>query len=126
MFVRRKKLNFDSHRKNALDLINYIVKKNNLDSHFNYNRISVRNQKTRWGSCSSKGNLNFNFRIVFLPDELAEYLVIHEFCHLKEMNHSHRYWKLVSSFDIDYKKHQIEMKKYIVFKSRIKPIKLGK
>ncbi len=84
----------------------------NKHSHFSFKSISVRNQKTRWGSCSSKGNLNFNYRILFLPDKLVDYLIVHELCHLKEMNHSKRFWTLVASILPDYKERQKGLKKY--------------
>lgn len=71
--------------------------------HYSFNRISIRNQKTRWGSCSLKKNLNFNWRIILLPDNLRDYLIIHELCHLKEMNHSLNFWKLVQEKVKDYK-----------------------
>lgn len=76
-----------------------------------YGRISIRNQKTCWGSCSSKRNLNFNYRILFLPPEQADYIIVHELCHLKEMNHSARFWKLVERAVPEYKRIRKELRK---------------
>jgi len=78
---------------------------------FSYNRISIRDQKTRWGSCSRKRNLNFSYRIIFLPQELADYLIVHELCHLGEMNHSPRFWKLVEKTIPNYKTIRKELLK---------------
>ncbi len=63
---------------------------------FSYNKVSIRNQKTCWGSCTEKGNLNFNYKILFLAEELGNYIIVHELCHLKEMNHSPKFWELVA------------------------------
>jgi len=60
-----------------------------------FNRISIRNPKTRWGSCSKKGNLNFSYKIQLLPPNLADYIIVHELCHLAEFNHSARFWQAV-------------------------------
>lgn len=78
---------------------------------FSFKNISVRDQKSRWGSCSSKGNLNFNYRLFLLPPALADYIIVHELCHLQEMNHSRNFWQLVARTKPDYKQLKKEFKK---------------
>lgn len=82
-------------KKSAEKLTREKLEKFNLFYGFSYGRVSIRNQKSRWGSCSRQGNLNFNCRIVYLPDAWADYLVVHELCHLKEFNHGKKFWELV-------------------------------
>jgi predicted metal-dependent hydrolase len=60
-----------------------------------FNRVAIRDTKTRWGSCSSKKNLNFNYRLALIPSYLIDYIVVHELCHLKEMNHKKSFWDLI-------------------------------
>ena len=69
-----------------------------------YNRISIRCQRTRWGSCSSKGNLNFNCLLILLPDEIIDSVIVHELCHRKQMNHSAKFYAEIEKVFPDYKR----------------------
>ena len=77
-----------------------------------YGRITIRVQKTRWGSCSSQGNLNFNCLLMMAPEAVQDYVVVHELCHRKEMNHSERFWREVAKVMPDYKIHKKWLKDY--------------
>ena len=68
-----------------------------------FHNVTVRAQRTRWGSCSSKGNLNFNCLLALVPPEVFDYVVVHELCHLREMNHSPKFWAEVEKYHPDYK-----------------------
>lgn len=70
---------------------------------FPLNRISIRHQKTRWGSCSSRKNISINYKIIYLPQAMQDYLIVHELCHLRELNHSPKFWALVAQTVPDYR-----------------------
>jgi len=102
---------YKKHKEEALNLVidraEYFSQMYNLK----YNKISVKNQKTRWGSCSATKNLNFNYKILFLPERLRDYIVVHEICHLKEFNHSAKFWDLVSEVFPDHLTLRKELRK---------------
>lgn len=98
-------------KSDALSLATQKVEYYNKVYKFKYNAIHIKNQKTRWGSCSKKGNLNFNYKIILLPESVADYIIVHELCHLKEFNHSQKYWKLVSKAIPDYRKIREDLKR---------------
>lgn len=75
-----------------------------------YKKITIRNQLTRWGSCSSNGNLSFNCLLMLCPDEVVDYVIIHELCHRKHMNHSKAFWATVKKYCPEYKKQQLWLK----------------
>jgi predicted metal-dependent hydrolase len=78
---------------------------------FKFNKVFIRNQKTRWGSCSSQGNLNFNYRLIYLEEKFIDYIIVHELCHLGEMNHGKNFWDLVEKKIPDYKIIRKKLKK---------------
>lgn len=110
IFARQSKKEYLALRKTAYQLAEKKVMKFNKFYNFTCNKITIRNQKTRWGSCSEKGNLNYNYKIALLPEKYAEYIIVHEICHLKELNHSHKFWDLVAKTIPDYKDRIKELK----------------
>ena len=97
----------ESARKIAEERVKYF----NTFYGFKVGRISIKNTKTRWGSCSRKGNLNFNYKIALLPPHHADYVVVHELCHLGQFNHSKKFWALVEKTIPDYAIIHNELKK---------------
>lgn len=77
-----------------------------------YGRITIRSQKTRWGSCSGRGNLNFNYRLYFLPREWMDYVIVHELAHRVHMNHSAEFWNLVEQYCPAYRTYRAALKEY--------------
>lgn len=109
--IRNTKAEFHKHREQALEIAEKRTAKFNKIYKFEFNKINIKNQKTRWGSCSKKGNLNFNYKIALLPERLADYIIVHELCHLGQFNHSQKFWNLVAQGIPDYLEIKQELKK---------------
>ena len=86
--------------------VKYYAEKEN----FIYNKITIKNLVSRWGSCSTKGNLNFNCLLMLTPDYVIDYIVVHELCHLREMNHSEKFWAEVEKIMPDYQRAELWLK----------------
>lgn len=110
LFPKTTQKEYLQRKKEAYAIIKEKISYFNSFYKFPFGKIFIRRQKTRWGSCSHKGNLNFNFNIIHLPQNLLNYLVVHELCHLKELNHSKNFWELVSLQIPDYKRLRKELK----------------
>ena len=98
------------NRETARKIMKNKVDKYSKELGLAYQKISIRDQKTRWGSCSKQGNLNFNYKIILLPEHLQDYIIIHELCHLQELNHSKKFWNLVSTICPEHKNYRRELK----------------
>jgi len=100
------------NKSKAYDLVNERVRFYNKIYGFSFNKIYIKNQKTRWGSCSKKRNLNFNYKILFLNNKLQDYIIVHELCHLKEFNHSKKFWNLVQKSFLDNPEIRSQFRRY--------------
>jgi predicted metal-dependent hydrolase len=87
----------DDARRGARELVTMVVEEEAPALGVSYRRIEIRDQRTRWGSCSPRGTLSFNWRLVLAPFDVLDYVVVHELCHLREPNHSPRFWRLVAA-----------------------------
>ena len=102
-----------AHKEAAREFITKRVAYWNRGYNFVHGRIAIKNTKRLWGSCSHKGNLNFSYLLLYLPRELADYVVVHELCHLQERNHGPGFWKLVAEALPDYALHRKELRRYL-------------
>lgn len=106
-----EKKSFAAYKEAALRLVERKIKHFNKYYGFDFSGLRITNSKSQWGSCSTQGVLSFNYRIVFIAEKLADYLIVHEICHLKEFNHSPRFWNLVAETIPDFKEAKKELKK---------------
>jgi predicted metal-dependent hydrolase len=97
-------------KQKARSIFNTLLQESAEQYGFHYKRLSIRAQKTRWGSCSSSKNINLNCKLLFLPYDVVRYVVLHELCHTIEMNHSARFWALVEECDPFYQLHRKQLK----------------
>lgn len=96
-------------RKQAAMLLIPLLEQLSQEFGLRYNRVSIRSQKSRWGSYSNRGTISLNDQLIFMPFETVRYLLIHELCHSRHMNHSADYWRLVESCCPDYRKHDADL-----------------
>jgi hypothetical protein len=107
---RNNKEHYILNKVAALKLVEEKLTQFNKYYQLKYNHVTVRNQITRWGSCSKSRNLNFNYKVLFLTPALCDYIVVHELCHLIEFNHSADFWAQVEKTIPDYKERRKELK----------------
>lgn len=102
---------YQAHKEAARALIAARLAHFNTYYGYSFNRVAIRNPRRSWGSCTSLRNLNFSYKLLFLPPCLRDYIIVHELCHLGELNHSPRFWALVAEVLPDYKEHQKRLRK---------------
>lgn len=108
-----EKIKFEQVKELADQAVEYIPKRVKYyaeKENFVYNKITIKNLVSRWGSCSTKGNLNFNCLLMLTPDYVIDYIVVHELCHLREMNHSEKFWAEVEKIMPDYQRAELWLK----------------
>ncbi len=112
--TKNTKKEYLENKNKALALAKERLEDFNKIYHFKWSKITIKNQKSRWGSCSRRGNLNFNYKIALIPSHICDYIIVHELCHLKEFNHSQRFWDLVAIAIPDYLVIKKELKGELV------------
>lgn len=120
IFRRRKKAprrtpgrtSYEAHKEQARELVHARLTYWRGVHPFEHGQVRIKNHRRAWGSCSSKKNLNFNWRLVALPPELADYVVLHELCHTVHLNHSQDFWDLVSRFLPHHRLLRLQIRQY--------------
>jgi predicted metal-dependent hydrolase len=110
-FSRGDKREYTQCKEQARDLAETRLAHFNQAYGFTWGRVSIRNQKTRWGSCSKQGILSFNYRIALLPPELADYVIVHELCHLGAFDHSAKFWAFMERSLPDYHERRLALRR---------------
>ena len=100
------------YRTEADRLLRHTAQNLSLQLKLSYNRLVIRGQRTRWGSCSRRKNLSFNWKVIMAPEPVVEYVVIHELLHLKQMNHSKKFWELVARYCPEWRQHKSWLKQH--------------
>lgn len=101
---------YQMHKEDARALV--LARLAHFNQHYQYTwkRVAIKNTRRSWGSCSALKNLNFNYKIIFLPPNLADYIIVHELCHLAALHHRQTFWDLVAETIPDYKERIIELR----------------
>lgn len=110
VFNTRSRKQYLEHKEAARTLIEERVRHFNFHYKLPVGKIAIRNQKSRWGSCSRKGNLNFNYKLLSLSPEERDYVIVHEICHIKEFNHGRGFWALVGETVPNYRELRKNLK----------------
>ena len=111
-YVRRTRADYLRYKEQARKTATTIANRLRTAFGLQFRSISIRDQRTRWGSCSRRGDVSLNYRLVFLPGRTQEYLIAHELCHVREFNHSRAFWRLVAHVIPDYREHRKALRAY--------------
>jgi predicted metal-dependent hydrolase len=113
-FIKPSKREYEKNKTEILRKVKERLEFFNRFYKFTYHKVRIRNQSSLWGSCTRGGNLQFNYKLMYVPDKTFDYVVVHELCHLKEHNHSDRFWALVSKMIPEYKIIRKSLHQYIL------------
>jgi predicted metal-dependent hydrolase len=110
--LERERVSEAAARRAARELVTMLAEEEAPPLGVEVGRIQIRDQRTRWGSCSARGTLSFNWRLVLAPYDVLDYVVVHELCHLREPNHSRRFWSLVESRRPGWREHRAWLREH--------------